>query len=145
MSPHHPSESLIERMRRAGFRMTSQRRAIATILDEATEHLDVEEIFARAQQLDRSIHLATVYRTLLALKEKGLVDELDLLHVHGERHYYEVRTSDIHAHVICKKCHAVVEPKGEVIDICRSMLGEETGYEIRYMRLEVSGICPRCA
>ena len=58
-------------------------------MDDAQQHLDVDQIFERARQIDAGVHLVTVYRTIELLKKERLIDELDLLHLRGDRHYYE--------------------------------------------------------
>jgi Fe2+ or Zn2+ uptake regulation protein len=135
---------LVERMRAHGIRVTSPRRAIAEVLETAEEHLDVEEITERARAIDESVHRATVYRTMALLKELSLVDELDLLHLHGDRHYYEVREGSQHAHVICTECSRVVEPEGEMLKKCVEALSEATGIRVEFYRLEAGGLCTRC-
>ena len=47
------------------------------------------------------MHLVTVYRTIDLLKKHGLIDELDLLHLRGDRHYYETHGPRDHIHVAC--------------------------------------------
>jgi Fur family ferric uptake transcriptional regulator len=135
---------LVERMRDHGIRVTSPRRAIAQVLETADEHLDVEEITDRAREIDPSVHRATVYRTMALLKDLSLVDELDLLHLHGDRHYYEVREGTQHAHVICTECERVIEPGGELLRSFVRALSEETGIQIEFYRLEAMGICSAC-
>jgi Fur family ferric uptake transcriptional regulator len=132
-------------MRDAGIRVTSPRRAIVRVLEEAGDHLDVEEITERAKAVDPSVHRATVYRTLGLLKGLGLVDELDLLHLEGDRHFYEVRRESEHAHVICLTCRRVVELSGRVMADLRANLAQETGYSVKFLRMEVGGVCPACA
>ncbi len=139
-----PGSGLIERMRVKGIRVTSPRRAIAQVLEEAQDHLDVEEITERARRIDDSVHRATVYRTLGLLKELGLVDELDLLHMKGDRHFYEIRSGGQHAHVICVRCGRVVEPDSSTMDEAIGKLAVETGYRIDFFRLETGGLCPGC-
>jgi Fur family ferric uptake transcriptional regulator len=136
--------NLVDRMRMGGIRVTGPRRAIARVLEESEEHLDVEQITERAKKLDPSVHRATVYRTLGLFKALGLVDELDLLHLRGDRHYYEVRTGGDHGHVICTTCNKVTEPEGEALERMRKALGDQTGYRINFVRLEVGGTCPSC-
>lgn len=135
---------LVERMRSNGIRVTAPRRAIAEVLETAEEHLDVEEITERARAIDPSVHRATVYRTMALLKDLALVDELDLLHIHGDRHYYEIREGSQHAHVICTECSRVVEPEGEMLRKCMQALSEATGIRVEFYRVEAGGLCTRC-
>ncbi|MGH9729932.1 MAG: Fur family transcriptional regulator, partial [Candidatus Acidiferrales bacterium] len=69
------------------IRLTRQRRVVLQVMDTAPHHLDAGEILARAQKIDPRITRVTVYRTLDLLKHHGLIDELDLLHLRGHRHF----------------------------------------------------------
>ena len=58
-----------------------QRRVLLEVMDNAEKHLDADAILERAQRIDPRVHRVTVYRTLEMLKHRGLLDELDLLHI----------------------------------------------------------------
>src|SRR5207247_10294489 len=70
-----------------GIRMTRQRRAILQVMDDAEQHLDVDQILERAQKTDSGVHLVTVYRTIDPLKTQGYIDALESLHPRRERYY----------------------------------------------------------
>src|SRR5579883_1171689 len=72
---------LQQSVRKLGIRMTRQRQAILQVMDDAEQHLDVDQILDRAKKLDPEVHLVTVYRTIELLKKHALIDELDLLHL----------------------------------------------------------------
>src|SRR6516165_7033251 len=74
-----------------GLRMTRQRRTILGVVETAKQHLDASQILRHARRLDPNIDRVTVYRTLKLLKRYGLIDELDLMHMQGEKHFYERR------------------------------------------------------
>ena len=137
-------ESLTERMQSRGLRMTSQRRLLAELLENADDHLDAEAVYQRARSRDPRIHRATVYRTLNRLKKLGLVDELDLMHVAGDRHYYEIRPSVFHIHLVCMRCGKVEEPSGPLWENMRERVHRETGFKPETVRLEVGGQCVAC-
>ena len=137
-------ESLRDRMIAKGLRMTQQRRLLAELLDAADEHLDAEQVFLKAQRRDPQIHRATVYRTLNTLKKHGLVDELDLMHVNGDRHYYEVRPRKLHIHLVCMSCGNVDEPGGKFWNDLKQKVSRETGFRPEVVRLEMGGQCPAC-
>lgn len=136
--------SLADRMREKGLRLTEQRRVLAELLDAADDHLDAESVYRLARRRDPSIHRATVYRTLNVLKKAGLVDELDLMHVSGERHYYEVRPSVLHIHLVCTRCHRVQEPGGPFWEDLKRRVEAETKFHPDVVRLEMAGVCRRC-
>ncbi len=137
-------ESLAERMRAKGLRLTEQRKLLADLLDRASEHLDAESVYRLARSKDPAIHRATVYRTLGTLKRLGLVDELDLMHVSSERHYYEVRPSVLHIHLVCTSCHGVEEPAGPFWENLKRRVHVETGFKPEVVRLEMAGLCAAC-
>ena len=136
--------NLLEGMRARGLRLTSQRRILADLLEQASEHLDADAVLARAQEKDPSIHRATVYRTLHRLKKLGLIDELDLMHVSGERHFYEIRPRAFHIHLVCTVCKGVEEPSGPFWEDLKRKVERETGFQPEIVRLEMGGRCRRC-
>ena len=139
-----PEEKLIDRMKAHGIRLTGQRRVLAELLENATEHLDAEQVYQKAKVKDRSIHRATVYRTLNKLKKLGLVDELDLMHVSGERHYYEIRPSTLHIHLVCTSCKRVDEPSESFWDDLKRRVESENGFRPEVVRIEMAGLCAVC-
>ncbi len=86
-APGHLQAALTSR----GVRLTHQRRTILGVVETAKQHLDASQILRQARRLDPGIDRVTVYRTLKLLKRHGLVDELDLMHMQGEKHFYERR------------------------------------------------------
>ena len=137
-------EGLLTRMKASGLRLTGQRRIVAELLETATEHLDAESVYRLAKLKDRTIHQATVYRTLNRLKRLGLVDELDLMHVSGERHFYEVRPSTLHIHLVCTTCKRVEEPDEAFWDDLKRRVESENGFRAEVVRVEMAGTCRAC-
>jgi len=137
-------ESLLNRMHARGLRLTHQRRLVADLLESAEEHLDAEEVYRRARQRDPEIHRATIYRTLGTLKKLGLVDELDLMHVNGDRHYYEIRPRTLHIHLVCMCCGNVQEPGGRFWEDMKARVKKETGFRPDMVRVEMGGRCSTC-
>ena len=72
------ADTIIERCEAQGLRLTEQRRIIAGVLEDADDHPDVEELYARASSVDPRISLATVYRTVKLFEEAGILEKLDL-------------------------------------------------------------------
>ena len=139
-----PVESLLTRMKASGLRLTGQRKILADLLENAEEHLDAESVYRRAKAKDGTIHRATVYRTLNRLKKLGLVDELDLMHVSGERHFYEIRPSTLHIHLVCTTCKKVEEPGEAFWDDLKRRVESENGFRAEVVRIEMAGCCASC-
>ena len=103
------NEGTKDSLKGRGIRLTRQRQILLDLIDKSGQHLDAESLYQLARKEDPKLNRVTVYRTLKLLKQGGLVDELDLMHVAGEQHYYETRMKQEHAHVA-----------GEEIDLTRT-------------------------
>jgi Fur family transcriptional regulator, ferric uptake regulator len=128
-----------------GIRMTEQRRAILSVIETANKHLDASQILRKAQKMDASVDRATVYRTLGLLKRHGLIDELDLMHLNGEGHYYERKLGRDHIHMACLRCGKITEFMSERFDSLKNELEQECRFHILVARLEVGGYCVSCS
>lgn len=137
-------EPLSQRLTARGIRLTPRRRALLEILDETNRHLDAAGLLEAAKQRMR-IDRATVYRTLELLKKQGLVDELDLMHLRGEMHYYEARTGEEHFHLACFGCGRIEEISTPLFGQLKRSVGREKGFAIQTARLEIGGYCSDCA
>jgi Fur family ferric uptake transcriptional regulator len=113
-------------------------------MDDAEQHLDVDQIFERARKIDSGVHLVTVYRTVELLKKAGLIDELDLLHLRGDRHYYETHGPRDHIHVACLKCGKVREFESRLYEQLKSQIEKDFGMKVTISRTEVGGYCAEC-
>jgi len=136
--------SLMKELAVRGIRMTAQRRLLVGIIQDSPRHLDVATLLEIARKQDRIIDRATVYRTIALLKKHGLIDELDLMHIEGEKHYYEAKTSRDHGHMACFQCGAIMEYASSSFERIKQEMARESGFQIRVVRLEVGGICKRC-
>jgi Fur family ferric uptake transcriptional regulator len=138
------STGIQESLREKGVRLTRQRRILLDLIDNSGLHLDADTLFQMAQAKDPKLNRVTVYRTLKLLKESGLVDELDLAHFEGEKHYYETRLKQEHAHIICLRCGRVEELFGEQLQDLRRQVQQQFGFEIVFARTEFGGYCSHC-
>lgn len=136
--------SLMKQLASRGIRMTAQRRLLVGIIQDSPRHLDVATLLAIARKQDAAVDRATVYRTIALLKEHGLIDELDLMHIEGEKHYYEAKTSRDHCHMACFRCGAIMEYVSQSFEKLKKEMVQQSGFQIRVVRLEVGGICKRC-
>ena len=119
-----------------GVRMTHQRRLLVHIIQSADRHLDALDLWQKARQQDSTLNKVTVYRTLALLKKHGLVDELDLLHLQGGRHYYEARTTRDHIHLACLKCGRIQEFESSLFEKLKGQIERERRFRITVVRVE---------
>jgi len=135
---------LQEALEKRGVRLTRQRKILLSVMDSAESHLDAGAILERAQKLDPRVHRVTVYRTLDLLKRNGLIDELDLLHLRGDQHFYESHGPRDHIHVACLKCGKVREFESELYEKLKKQIEKDCGMDITMARTEVGGYCEKC-
>ena len=134
----------LQALRKKGFRITKKRELVFRLIHGSRSHLDAHQIFELAQREDPNINEVTVYRTLKVLKEIGLVDELDLMHYEGEKHYYETRLKREHAHLVCMNCGAVFEYFGDPLREMRAQVESQFGFKVTVARTELGGYCADC-
>jgi Fur family ferric uptake transcriptional regulator len=131
------SDTIIQRCEAKGLRMTGQRRTIATVLEDAEDHPDVEDLYARASALDAGISLATVYRTVKLFEEAGILEKLEF----GDgRARYEDAEREHHDHLIDLNSGEVIEFVDEDIEALQERIAAKLGYELKGHRLELYGV-----
>ncbi len=131
-------------LKQRGVRLTRQRQVLLELIEQSGLHLDAEGLYELAKQRDPKLNRVTVYRTLKMLKDRGLVDELDLMHWEGDQHYYETRMKQEHAHIICLRCGRVEEFFGEPLQQLRRQVEKHFGFNVLIARTEVGGYCAHC-
>jgi Fur family transcriptional regulator, ferric uptake regulator len=130
-------ESRIERLCvERGLKMTGQRRVIAQVLSEAADHPDVEELYRRASVLDARISIATVYRTVRLLEEKGILERRDF---GGGRARYEPTEHGHHYHLIDVDTGKVIEFQDPEYERLMQTMADRLGFELVSLRLELFG------
>ena len=136
--------SLMKELAGRGVRITAQRRLLVGIIQDSPRHLDAATLLEIARKQDSRIDRATVYRTIALLKDRGLIDELDLMHIEGEKHYYEAKTNRDHCHMACFQCGAIMEYTSSSFEKLKEDIAKQSGFQIRVVRLEVGGLCRSC-
>jgi Fe2+ or Zn2+ uptake regulation protein len=73
-----------------------------------------------------------------------IVDELDLMHLEGEKHFYEARGKSEHFHLACFTCGRIAEHNTPTFDRLKREISEQIGFKVKVVRLEVGGQCQNC-
>lgn len=120
-----------------GLRMTEQRRIIARVLSASDDHPDAEELHRRANTLDASISLATVYRTVKLFEDSGIIERHDFRD--GRARYEEV-PDEHHDHLIDVKSGQVIEFHSEEIEKLQEEIANKLGFKLVDHRLELYGV-----
>jgi Fur family ferric uptake transcriptional regulator len=133
-------------LHQAGKRMTDQRRLIISTLAHNSEQLDAEGVYLRARQVDPSISLATVYRTLNVLEEAGLVQQRYHSRDHDRKHFELALHSPAaeQYHFKCRRCGADIPFSSHRIGQLARELEASLGVSIENLCCCVDGLCRDC-
>ncbi|MFZ1345921.1 MAG: Fur family transcriptional regulator Irr [Tabrizicola sp.] len=98
-----------------GLRPTRQRLALAELLvgDGMNRHVTAESLYALASEAGEKVSLATVYNTLRAFCDAGLMNEVV---VDGSKSYFDTRTDD-HPHFYWEDSHSLTDAPAEELEI----------------------------
>ena len=139
-----PTAGIENSLKERGVRLTRQRRILLDLLDHSGRHLNAESLYQMAIEKDPKLNRVTVYRTLGLLKKHGLIDELDLLHMRGEGHYYEQRPLRQHLHLGCLECGLVTEFESPYFEKMKAHITREIDFAVSFARVEIGGYCVNC-
>ncbi|UXR63804.1 transcriptional repressor [Bdellovibrio bacteriovorus] len=135
-------DSLNERVRKAGMKLTQQRSQLLKILLHHPEPISADEIFKKIDDKSDGMDLVTIYRILKKFEEASLVSRLEF----GDgvaRFELTLESGHHHHHVICRLCQRV-----EALHICdldqHIKMVEAMGYKQVAHRLDFFGVCSRC-
>ncbi len=129
------SKELVQRCAAAGLKITGQRKTIIQVLEDASDHPSVESVYDRAKEIDSSISIATVYRTL------NMLDELDLVIRHEFQEGYSryELNWDHHHHLVDLETGQVIEFQNDELEALKEKIAHDLGYELIDHRLELYG------
>lgn len=122
------------------MRQTRQRAAILTVLRQTESHPTADWVFQEARKILPTISLGTVYRTLEALSDEGMVR----VHAFGERKRRYDGNTELHAHVICTACGQIEDVREPIRREFVSHIEKQTRYKVHGHRLEWYGLCQEC-
>jgi Fur family transcriptional regulator, ferric uptake regulator len=124
-----------------GMRPTAQRVGVLAELMREQDDVTAQELHERLRARGERLGLATVYRTLNALAEEGVVDTLSH---HPAELCYRWCGAQHHHHLVCSTCHRVVELGDCELDPWLDRLASQHGFVATGHRLEVAGVCAGC-
>ena len=129
-------KTISERCRKAGIRMTGQRRLIVKVLENSKDHPDVETLFERANKIDNKVSIATVYRTVKLLQNAGILEKLEF---NDGRSRFEDAVRKHHDHLIDLDTGKVIEFIDEEIELIQKKIATKLGYDLVGHKLELYG------
>jgi Fur family ferric uptake transcriptional regulator len=117
-------------------RLTDQRKIIAKVMSNSSDHPDVDELHKRVNKLDKKISIATVYRTVKLFEESGIVEKHDFK---GGKARYEEAPEEHHDHLIDINSGDIIEFVDKDIEILQNKVAEKLGYNLVDHKLELYG------
>lgn len=128
------AEHFTRALRAAGVRITRQRSALLDVLAEAEDHPDAVELHMRSKDREPGISLSTVYRTLTALEEQGVIQRHQF---EGASARFERADGAHHDHMIDVETGDVIEFCSDRIEKLQAEIARELGYDIVHHRMEL--------
>lgn len=129
-------------LKKKDLKLTAQRKMILNAFLNSIPHISAEELHDRLKHNNRTIGLATVYRTLKLLSECGLAGEIRL--EDGITRYEPVFGHQHHDHLICLECGRIIEVIEPEIEELQQKLAQKNGFKVLSHRMELYGICKGC-
>ena len=126
------TETIEQKCLSKGVKLTDQRRIIAKVMSEATDHPDVDELYKRVSKIDSKISIATVYRTVKLFEESGILMKHDFKD--GKARY---ELNDDHNHLIDIKTGNIIEFTSDEIEGIQKKIAEKHGYKLVDSKLEL--------
>jgi len=120
-----------------GLKMTEQRRVIARVLSESSDHPDVEQLYRRVTAIDPRISIATVYRTVRLFEEADILEKHDF---RDGRARYEEAPEEHHDHLIDVQSGKVIEFTDPQIEELKRLIAARLGYRLVDHRLELYAV-----
>ncbi len=104
-------------------------------------HISIDEIYKQIIKTHPSLSLATVYKNIILMVEKGLLIEVPIA---GEKSKYELKKEN-HIHLICTKCTKVEDkPHTKEIDELFKDMSQVESFELSKQQINLYGVCAKC-
>ena len=120
-----------------GVKLTDQRKIIAKVMSEASDHPNVDELYNRVSKIDSKISIATVYSTVKLFEESGILAKHEFK---GSKARYEELNESHHDHLIDMKSGEIIEFVDQEIEKLQKKIAEKYGYDLVDHKLELYGI-----
>jgi Fur family transcriptional regulator, peroxide stress response regulator len=134
-------ESYLGALRRGGYRITEQRRAVCDYLRQTESHPTPSDVYSAVSQGYPDISLATVYNTLNALRDLGAIVEIS---VGGEHTHYDTNPAP-HVNLICLRCDQVFDYEGDLpTEDLYQQVYTHMDFQPVAIQVQMVGFCPQC-
>jgi Fur family transcriptional regulator, ferric uptake regulator len=135
-----PLERVLEDLRRRGWRLTPQRRAIIAEILGSEGHITPTAMAARVQSRVPGVNASTVYRTLSLLDELGVLSHA---HLEGGVEYHRAEEAG-HVHLVCARCGAQQSLNAADVRPLTAHFRKRHGFVADLTHFAISGLCAEC-
>jgi Fur family peroxide stress response transcriptional regulator len=132
--------SIIDILRKKGYKATPQRIAICRFALRSRDHPTAQRIYEEVRKVHPTVSLATVYKTLLILREHGLIQELDLPEGQARFDSYV----EPHINLVCLRCGNIQDLDDPTARDMVERITAKAGFTRTGQRLDIYGACKRC-
>lgn len=138
-------DSIKERFKKEGYKLTTQRRAILNvIIENHDKHLNPEEVYDIVRVKYPEIGIATVYRTLQLLEKLNIIYRLNFDDGYNRYELNHNSEGHHHHHLICLKCGKVMEVELDLLENLENEIESENGFKIVDHNVKFFGYCTDC-
>ncbi len=122
------------------LKATFQRMTILAVI-EREGHLNVDEIYAQVLEAHPTLSLATVYKNIITMVERGVLVEVP---ISGHKSKYEIRKHE-HVHLICHQCGAVMDQAIDDVLIEDTLtIARHSAFALENRQVNLYGVCAGC-
>ncbi len=126
-----------------GFRRTEQRDKVLDTFLATERHVTVQELHDLVRRRHKGIGYATVARTVKLMCDSGVCRQVDF--GEGALRYEHKYGHEHHDHLICVRCGRFEEIYSPKLEKIQHELVKKHGYVQESHKLDIFGLCPRCA
>jgi Fur family peroxide stress response transcriptional regulator len=137
---HDLNSSIIKAFRGKGYKATPQRLAISRFALCCRDHPTAKMIYSQIKKEYPTVSLATVYATLLILKEVGLLQEMNLPQSKA-RFDPDMQP---HVHLVCLQCDSIIDWRHPLVSKVIAEVAADAKFSVTGQVLEITGLCSRC-
>jgi len=140
VDPAAALDKLTEVCRQRGLPVTTQRRMVLEALVARSDHPTADQIYEAVRAGSPEISRRTVYRVLDTLAEWALIRRV---HHPGAATRYDAKVQR-HHHLVCLRCHAIVDWESAELDGLTLPKGKPLGFDVCDFSVQLMGLCPQC-
>ena len=135
--------NLLNSLKKNGYRITESRKLICELLESNIHfHFNVKQLHKKINSLSKSnIDRTTIYRTLVALEELGLLQHS---HIPHKSAIYFLNNNNQNVHLICEMCDKIVDVENHSVNSINLILQKDTNFESINNNFVFVGKCPEC-